>query len=151
MSTMMSSNIKVRFANDADSATVSEFVFTALNDSSILRGCSEHIGSEFLNRLETEKQNLLLATDTQNDNSIIGFLEIDLNRSINNQTYFIANIYVLPQYRRKGIASILVQTMLQEKCTHGEELVVEATSEQERKYWDNLHFYTKSMFLNLKL
>ena len=149
---MLSTTIELRFATVSDNPNVSDFVLIALNDSTILRNCSEHIGSDFLTRLgANEFGNLLLAFDNQNNNAIIGFLELDPSKSVAKKNHFIANIYVLPRYRSRGIASSLVHKILEEKCTNGEELVVEVNDERERKYLESLHFNTKNTILKLKL
>jgi GNAT superfamily N-acetyltransferase len=109
------------------------------------------IGSEMMKRFQTTgPQNTLLALDKAHNNSIIGFIEIDPERSIEGECYFLSGLYVLPSYRHKGIASKLVQKILELKCTKGEELIVKAFSEKEKRVWESLMFKVKSTTLSLK-
>jgi ribosomal protein S18 acetylase RimI-like enzyme len=69
---------------------------------------------------------------------------------VKNKIYFISNIFVLPAYRKQGIATRLVKKMLQEKCSNGAELLVQVSTDSELKYWENLHFIIKETVLSLK-
>ena len=146
----MSSTINFRFAKSEDIPDASDFVLIALNDIGMQTECVEVLGSEFTNRLETHgPQNTLLAFDTTNNNSIIGFLELDPEKSQKGH-YFIRNLYVLPAYRHQGIATNIVQKMLEEKCEPGEELLIQVCNECDLKYWEKLQFTPKSTILSLK-
>lgn len=146
----MSSTIELRFANANDIPDATDFVLVALNDLGMQNDCVEVLGSKFTNRLETYgPQNTLLAFDQSNNDSIIGFLEIDPIKSTKGQ-FFISNLYVLPNYRHRGIATSLVRKMLEDKCQPGEELLVQVCKEDDIKYWEKLEFTPKSMILSLK-
>lgn len=149
---MTETSIEVRFANKTDIANVTEFALIALSDSSMLAKFAQDIGSEFTHRLETTgPQNTILALDKKNNNAIVGFSEVDPERSKQGKYYFLSGLYVLPDYRSKGIASQLVRRMLEEKCKNGEELIVQAFNESEKKVWEKLLFSVKSTTLSLKL
>ena len=149
---MTETSIEVRFANKTDIANVTEFALIALSDSSMLAKFAQDIGSEFTHRLETTgPQNTILAIDKKNNNAIVGFSEVDPERSKTGKYYFLSGLYVLPDYRSKGIASKLVRRMLEEKCKNGEELIVQAFNESEKKVWEKLLFSVKSTTLSLKL
>ena len=149
---MLSSAIEIRFANAKDIPNASEFVLIALNDLGMQNECVEILGNEFTNRLETYgPQNTLLAFDNSNNNSIIGFIEIDPQKSVQNTSYFISNLYVLPSYRKRGIASMLVHKMSEDKCSNGAELIVQVCNEDDRKFWEKLNFSVKNTILSLKL
>lgn len=149
MNNMMNTILDFRTATSTDIPEASEFVLMALNDIGMQNDCVELLGSEFTNRLQRFPQNTLLAFDKSNNEAIIGFLEIDPDKS-SPGNYFIKNLYVLPAYRKKGIASNLVSRMIQEKCTSGDEVHVEVCNENDRRYWEKLQFETKGMVLSLK-
>ena len=141
--------IEVRFATAEDVPNVTEFALIALNDSSMLAKFAQDIGSELTHRLETTgPQNTILAIDTENKNSIIGFAEVDPERSKPGKYYFLTGLYVIPSYRSKGIATQLVKKMLDEKCANGEELHVQAFNDAEKKVWEKLAFSVKTMTLS---
>ena len=139
-----SSNIEVRFAHASDIPNVTEFALIALNDSSMLAKFAQDIGSDFTHRLETTgPENTILAIDKDNNDAIIGFSEIDPERSEPGKFYVLTGLYVLPSHRGKGIAHRLVQKMLESKCSQGEELLVQAFNESEKKVWEKLLFNVK--------
>lgn len=147
---MLSCSIELRFANAEDIPDATEFVLLALNDIGMQNECVEILGSKFTDRLESYgPQCTLFAFDNNNNNSIIGFLEIDPVKCKDGH-YFISNIYVLPSYRHQGIATRLVHKMLETKCKDGEELLVEACHDCDLKYWEKLEFTPKSTILSLK-
>lgn len=147
---MMSSTIELRFARSEDIPDASEFVLLALNDNEMQSECAEVLGSDFSEHLETYgPQNILLAFDNTNNHAIVGFLEINEERSIQGQ-YCISTLYVLPAYREQDVARSLVQKMLEEKCSPGEELLIQACHECDLKYWKDLGFAPKSTVLSLK-
>ena len=146
----MNTAIELRFANADVIPEASDFVFTALNDNGIQNDCVETLGNEFTNRLERYPQNTLFAIDNSNNDSIVGFLELDPDKSSNGH-HFIRNLYVLPPYRKQGIATNLVNKMLEEKCASGEELLVEVSNENDKNYWEKLQFTTNLYVLSLKI
>ncbi len=146
----MSSAIELRFAKTEDIPDATEFVLLALNDTGMENNCVELLGNEFTNRLETYgPDNMLLAFDKNNHDSIIGFLELNPEK-FRKGRFVIKDIFVLPAYRGQGIAKNLVNTMLKEKCPHGEELVVEINKEEDLRHWEKLKFSPKSTILSLK-
>lgn len=143
-------DLEIRFARESDIESVTEFALIALNDSSMLTLFASDIGADMMNRFSTTgPQNTILALDKK-QNNIIGFIEVDPERSVEGKCFFLSGLYILPYYRHKGIASKLVQKMLKEKCTKGEELIVKAFSDQEKRVWESLTFTTKSTTLSLK-
>lgn len=147
----MSTAIELRFAKHKDIPDATEFVLLALNDTGMENECVELLGNEFTNRLETYgPENMLLAFDKNNNDSIIGFLELNPEK-FSEGHYAIKDIFVLPAYRGQGIAKGLVQKMLEEKCSHGEELVVEISKEEDLKHWEKLQFTPKSTIMKIKL
>lgn len=146
----MTSAIELRFAKHKDIPEATDFVLIALNDTGMENECVDLLGNEFTNRLETYgPENMLLAFDNNNNNSIVGFLELNPEK-FREGHYVIKDIFVLPSYRGQGIAKSLVQKMLKEKCFHGEELVVEISKEDDLKHWEHLKFIPKSTILKLK-
>ena len=83
----MNTAIEMRFANADDIPEASDFVFTALNDNGIQNDCVETLGNEFTNRLERYPQNTLFAIDNSNNDSIVGFLELDPDKSSNGHHF----------------------------------------------------------------
>lgn len=149
---MTESTIEVRFATADDVPNVTEFALIALNDSSMLAKFAQDIGAEFTHRIETTgPENTILAIDKANKNSIVGFSEVDPERSKPGKFYFLTGLYVIPSFRSKGIATQLVQKMLEEKCKNGEELFVQAFDDSERKVWEKLNFSFKTMTLSRTL
>ncbi len=147
---MMSSTIELRFACADDIPDATDFVLLALNDVGMQDGCAELLGSEFINRLEIQgPQNTILALDKSNNDSIVGFLEINPEKSVKGHC-FISTIYVLPSYRNQDIEKSLVHKMLEEKCQPGEELLVQVCLDCDLKYWEKLDFKPKSTILSLK-
>lgn len=145
-------DIDIRFAKEEDIANVTEFALIALSDSSMLAIFASDIGSDMMNRIQTTgPQNTILAIDKNDDNAIIGFSEVDPERSEVGKYYFLSGLYVLPNYRGKGIAQKLVKRMLEDKCSQGEELIVSAFSQAERRVWEKLMFKVKLTTLSLKL
>jgi ribosomal protein S18 acetylase RimI-like enzyme len=148
----MTSHIEIRFASAKDIPNVTEFALIALNDSSMLAKFAQDIGSEFTHRLETTgPSNTILALDKNDNNAIVGFSEVDPERSKPGSHYFLSGLYVVPSHRNQGIASKLVKKMLQEKCSGGEELIVKAFNDAEKKVWEKLLFSVKSTTLSMKL
>lgn len=147
---MMSSTIELRFARSEDIPDASDFVLLALNDNDMQSECAELLGTDFADHLQTYgSQNILLAFDTTNNHAIVGFLEINEEKSIKGQ-YCISYLYVLPAYRNQDIAQSLLQKMLEEKCSPGEELLIQTCHECDLKYWKDLGFAPKSTILSLK-
>lgn len=145
-------SIEIRFASAQDIPNVTEFALIALNDSSMLAKFAQDIGSDFTHRLETTgPENTILAIDKENKNAIVGFSEVDPEQSKPGKYYLLTGLYVLPSYRSKGIGVKLVDKMLQEKCSNGEELIVDAFNDSERKIWEKLNFSFKKMELSRKL
>lgn len=148
---MLTSKIELRFANSSDIPDASEFVLTALNDTMMDTECIDTLGSKFTNRLEKYgPQNTLLARDINNNGTIIGFIDLDTEKSTERKKY-IYNIYVLPAYRKQGIANMLVKKMLSERCSHGEELIVNVTTEPYKKFWEKMNFKMETTILSMKL
>ena len=148
---MSDESIEIRFASAADIPNVTEFALIALNDSSMLAKFAQDIGSDFTHRLETTgPENTILAIDKSNKNAIIGFSEIDPERSKPGEYYILTGLYVIPSYRSKGIGQQLVNKMLEEKCKNGEELIVNAFNDSERKVWEKLNFSIQKMSLSMK-
>ena len=149
---MSSDSIEISFASSEDIPNVTEFALIALNDSSMIAKFAQDFGSDFTHRLETTgPQNTILAIDKDNKNAIIGFAEVDPERSKPGKYYFLSGLYVIPNYRGRGIATKLVDKMLTEKCSGGEELIVDAFNESERKVWENLKFTVHTYNLSRKV
>ena len=149
---MSQPSIEVRFAHVSDIPNVTEFALIALNDSSMLAKFAQDIGSDFTHRLETTgPENTILAIDKNNNNAIVGFSEVDPENSKPGKYYLLTGLYVLPSYRGKGIASMLVQKMLEEKCANGEELHVKAFNDAEKIVWEKLTFGVKTTTLSRTL
>ena len=143
--------LEIRFAKDEDVENVTEFALIALNDSSMLTVFASDIGSDMMNRIQTTgPQNTLLALNKNDNNAIIGFAEVDPERSVEGKYYFLSGLYVLPTFRNRGIASKLVRKMLTDKCPNREELIVTAFDEKEKQVWETLMFKLKSVTLSLK-
>ncbi len=146
---MMNTIVELRFVETNDIPEASEFVLMALNDMGMQNDCIDLLGSEFTDRLQRFPKNILLAFDKSNNDTIIGFLEIDPDKSTPGHIV-IKNLYVLPAYRKQGIATSLVNKMIEQKCSVGDELHVEVSNENDKRYWEKLQFKTKTMVLSLK-
>lgn len=148
---MLQSKIELRFAQSSDIPDASEFVLIAFNDTLMEKECVDTLGSQFTNRLEKYgPQNTLLAFDSNNNNTIVGFIDLDTEKSTEHKKY-IYNIYVLPSYRKQGIASKLVEKMISERCSPGDELVIKVTSEAEKQFWEKMNFSMDHAVLGKKI
>ena len=148
---MLQSKIELRFANSTDIPDASEFVLTAFNDTMMDKECVDTLGSKFTNRLERYgPQNTLLAFDINNNSTIVGFLDLDTEKSTEHKKY-IYNIYVLPPYRKQGIAKNLVNKMMSERCFQGDELIIRVSSESEKHFWEKMDFTMDHAVLAKKL
>lgn len=132
--------IAYRFATIEDLPEIHEFAVAALKDADMLPNFAASMGVDMLERIDLYPGNVLLAEDNKDGHrSIIGFIEIDATR-IKESAFFIRGIYVLPEYRRQGIGRKLINTILEKKCTKGQQLRVESFGESETKFWESLGF-----------
>lgn len=144
-------NIEIRFASEEDVDSVTEFALIALNDSNMLTKFASDIGSDMMKRFHTTgPQNTLLAIDTEKGDAIVGFAEVDPERSKPGKYYFLTGLYVQQDYRNLGLGKKLVRQMLKEKCQKGEELRVASFNNQDQRVWESLDFKIKSTTLYLK-
>ena len=98
---MNQDNITIRYANQSDIEKVTEFALVALNDSSMLTKFASDIGSEFSTRLELNgPEYTILAIDSETD-SIIGFIEIDPDRSAKNKFFYVSGMYQICDFPLK--------------------------------------------------
>lgn len=136
--------IEYRFATPDDVSTIQDFAYTALNDT-IIPGFAKSVGAEMLERIELYPGNVLISEriETENaneiDREIVGFIEIDATR-IKENAFYIRGIYVLPEFRRKGIGRKLLNIILDKKCTQNQQLRAESYSDFETQFWESLKF-----------
>jgi GNAT superfamily N-acetyltransferase len=71
---------------------------------------------------------------------VIGYIEVDPDRTIEGSAVYLRGIYVLPEYRRGGIGKRLLQMMVKEKRKEGEELRVRAFTEEGLRFWQDFGF-----------
>ena len=133
-------NIRYRVAVPEDHEKVVEFAMQALYDAKLPR-FAQDVGEALVERIKSgEPGNVIIAEDITADNMIVGYLEIDANRSKPRKAFYIGGIYVLPEYRRRHVGKNLFLTMLKEKCKHDEQIRVEAITEDELRFWKSLGF-----------
>ncbi len=133
-------NIRYRVAVPEDHEKVIEFALQALYDAKLPK-FAQDVGDELIERIKSgEAGNVIIAEDLTAGNKIVGYLEIDSNRSKKGKAFYIGAIYVLPEYRRKHVGKNLFNTMLREKCKNNEQIRVEALTESEMRFWKRLGF-----------
>lgn len=136
--------IEYRFATPDDISTIYDFAVAALKDA-VIPGFAKSVGDEMLERIETHPGNIVLAehveksTNGEVDREVVGFIEIDATR-IKENAFYIRGIYVLPEFRRRGIGRKLLDIILEKKCTRNQQLRAESYSDFETKFWESLNF-----------
>lgn len=116
---MTKEEIKIRKATEADYQVVNSlyFEFYTMDHQSIPQTYKKtpknpQLKGEFLNMLEDKKSLLLVATI---NDQIVGFSYAFIEKETgNNVTYgyhrvYIGDLYVLPNYHRRGVGSQLIQ------------------------------------------
>ncbi len=133
-------NIVCRFADPRDMDSVIEFALMAINDNE-LPSFALDVGEDLAERIRKGgSENIVIAEDPKMDSRIVGYLELDPQRTRKGKAFYIRGIYVLPEYRGQGIASKMISLMREKLCCHGEQLRVEALTENELRFWRKLGF-----------
>ncbi|MHA2091213.1 MAG: GNAT family N-acetyltransferase, partial [Candidatus Kariarchaeaceae archaeon] len=123
-------HISFRFATKSDNQKIYDFAMRAISGTQLPR-FAEDAGENLLDRIEKGKEkSVILAEDHNLDESVIGYIEVDPDRTIEGSAVYLRGIYVLPEYRRGGIGKRLLQMMVKEKRKSGEELKVRAFTEE---------------------
>ncbi|HKZ40375.1 MAG TPA: GNAT family N-acetyltransferase [Candidatus Hodarchaeales archaeon] len=137
------SEIIYRFALSQDIEEIQAFALAALNDT-ILPGFAKSVGADMLGRIERFPGNVVVAETLEIEAGtetakIIGYIEIDQTR-INEKAFYIRGIYVLPEYRRRGVGRGMLSTFVEKRCKDGQQLRAEAFSDFENTFWESLGF-----------
>lgn len=144
--------INYRFATEEDREKIYEFALQAIKYSQIPEFAKD-AGENLQERVSTEDpNNVILAIDTNQENNVVGYIEVDPTSKEKSKFILIKGIYVLPEYRRKGVGKKLLTMMKEEKCGHNEQLRVQAFTESGLRFWENFGFkiHHYSLYYNPK-
>ncbi len=130
------SDITYRFATKDDIELVYDFALHALASSEIPVFAAD-VGDGIQERImEGDVRNLIVAEDLDEE-IIVGYAEVDPQES---GRILIMGVFVLPEYRRKGIGKKILQMILNEICTNHEDLYVRAFTDHGVKFWQSYGF-----------
>ena len=116
---------------------------------SILPRFAEDAGIELYDRISSgDPRNVGIAE--VEGYGIVAYIEIDPNRSTRKEVMYIRGIFVLEDFRRRKIGRRLLKMMQDEKCTEGEQLYVDAYTEDGVKFWKSLGFNVDRHVLKYK-
>lgn len=136
----MQSNISFRFATNEDNQKIYDFALRAMSGTQLPR-FAEDAGENLLDRIgKGNYKTVILAEDTMDDDSVIGYIEVDPDRTIDGEAVYLRGVYVLPQYRRKGVGKRLLKMMVHEKRKRGEDVRVLAYTEDGLRFWQDYGF-----------
>jgi len=143
--------IKYQFATseEIEEKKITEFALEALNDSEMLPKFAENLGEDLVERISTaDLGDFIIAVDSDLD-QLIGYVELYPTQTENGLDYFIRGIYILPNFRQRGIARKLLR-MAAERCKEkGAQLRVDAFTEKELNLYKNLGFEIQHYSLRL--
>jgi len=132
--------IVIRFAKTEDKEAIYEFALSAIAGTS-LPEFAEDAGEHLQERIEQgNPENVLIAEDTNESGQIIGYIELDPTRTRKQDVVYIRGIYVLPDYRRRGIGNSMLRMVRRHSVSNQIQLRVEAFTEEGRKFWNNFGF-----------
>lgn len=132
--------IGFRFATSDDKDSIYQFSWEAIAGAS-LPEFAEDAGHDLQARIEQgDPENVLLAEDTKNNNKVIGYIELAPHGSMRRNAIYIRGIYVLPEYRRRGIGSEMLKIVRKNKLEGDIELRVHAFTQAGLKFWENYGF-----------
>ena len=130
------SDIIFRFATAEDVELVYEFALNAIASAEIPVFAAD-VGDGIQERItEGDVRNLILAEDPD-EGKIVGYAEVDPKKS---GRILIMGVFVLPEYRRRGIGKKILQMILDEICTNHEDLYVKAFTDHGVKFWQAYGF-----------
>ncbi|MCH8906027.1 MAG: GNAT family N-acetyltransferase [Candidatus Heimdallarchaeota archaeon] len=136
----LTSRIEYRFATKEDQESIYDFAMRAIAES-ILPRFAEDAGEDLSERITNgDPHNVAIATDLDLDSGIVGFIEIDPSRSNKKSEVYIRGIFVLESHRRMGIGNKLIKMMLEEHSRRGDQLFVEAFTEDGLRFWQSFGF-----------
>jgi len=131
--------IVLKFADNSDKEAIYAFALEAIKGAS-LPAFAEDAGENLQERIETsDAHNVLLAIDTKEANKIIGFIELDPTRSEEKVTY-IRGIYVLREYRRRGIGQHMLRIIRSNTKERRVQLRVHAFTKEGLRFWEDYGF-----------
>lgn len=132
-------NIEIRFATTEDREQIYDFALAAIKGAD-LPEFAEDAGQNLQDRVETgDPENVLIAVD-KDQNKIIGYIELDPDKSPNPKAMHIRGIYVLPEYRRRGIGNEMLRIIRENKVSKDTQLRVTAFTLQGLRFWENYGF-----------
>ena len=82
----------------------------------------------------------MIALDTKESNKIIGYIELDPAKTGTKRYKRIRGIFVLPDYRRRGIGRTMLRLLLKHTIEEGVQLRIDAFTEEGRKFWQAYDF-----------
>jgi ribosomal protein S18 acetylase RimI-like enzyme len=144
--------LRIRHADDHDGQLITDFTQAALQDMESAGGDQINHDKIFWkmyaeNIVESIRQGARLYLLAQTDHRIVGFLEGKIVKPhevfIHQEIFHISIVYVIPESRRQGIATALVQEALEWAWDQGcreADLNVLFTNEKARQLYKKLGF-----------
>jgi GNAT superfamily N-acetyltransferase len=84
--------------------------------------------------------NVVVAFDTTTHDRIIGYIELDPDRDTRKEVTHIRGIYVLPEYRRRGIGRDMLEIIREHVVSQNVQLRIDAFTQAGLKFWENYGF-----------
>lgn len=135
---MPKEQVNFRFANREDNEIIYDFAMRAISES-ILPRFAKDAGEGLYQRIRRGDPDFVAISEID-DEGIVAYVEIDPTRSTRNKVVYIRGIFVLEAFRRRGIGRHLLQMMRERHCREGEELFVDAYTEDGVKFWRSMGF-----------
>ena len=144
--------IKYQFAtsDDIEEKKITEFALEALNDSEMLPKFAENLGEDLVERISAADLGDFIIAEEDDLDQLIGYIELYPTQTEIGLDYSIRGIYILPNFRQRGIARKLLK-MAAERCKEsGAQLRVDAFTEKELLLYKNLGFKIQHYALSYK-
>lgn len=132
--------INLRFATAKDKDQIYDFALAAIAGAD-LPEFAQDAGNDLQERIdEGDPDNVLIAEDSTMQDKIIGYIELDPSRSKKRHAVYIKGIYVLDEYRRRGIGKDMLKIIRDNRVDEDIQLRVEAFTTQGLRFWENFGF-----------
>ena len=132
--------IRYRFADSNDKDSIYAFALDAIAGAD-LPSFAEDAGHNLQQRIDkTEGNNVLIAEDISEEFKIIGYIELDPEHTNEPNISYIRGIFVLPNYRRRGIGQNMLNLIISYISENNRQLRVAAFTKEGLYCWKNYGF-----------
>ena len=132
--------IRYRFANSNDKDSIYAFALDAIAGAD-LPSFAEDAGHNLQQRIDkTKGNNVLIAEDISEEFKIIGYIELDPEHTNEPNISYIRGIFVLPNYRRRGIGQNMLNLIISYISENNRQLRVSAFTKEGLNFWKNYGF-----------